>query len=556
MLELLKIKNVALIKDLEVNFKSGFNVLLGSTGAGKSIIFDALEFALGGKADKTLIRSGESMMKVEAIFSSLSEEVASTLVEMGVLEEGESEILLSRSLSLDGKNTIRINGAPATAGLLKECGALLCDSYSQHESVSLLNSKNHLAMLDKLGGKAIKEIKEKLEIEYSALNEILNKIKLLGGDEFERERTKSLLEYQIKEIERAEIYEGEEEEVRQKVTLMSSSEKIFDAVKTCEELLEGGSMSVLPSLQEAGSALGSLASIEEIDRCRERLNSCRLEIEDIFETLRDISEKTTFDERELDRLNNRLDLIKLLCKKYGGSESKVLEFLQSAKSQLDNLENSEFELIKLNKQKDEQERKCIAICEELSLLRKKIALDTEKALMKELKELGMKSTRFVIEFTKLEGITSNGYDSVEFTFSANIGQEVKSLSKTASGGEMSRVMLAFKTIFARAGVAQTLVFDEIDTGISGEVGYIVGEKLSALSEQVLCITHLAQVACQGNAFYYVDKYTENDATYTKIDELEGEKIDNALAKLISGEDVTEAALKHIKQLRANRVKAK
>ncbi len=537
MLELLKIKNVALIKDLEVNFKSGFNVLLGSTGAGKSIIFDALEFVLGGKADKSLIRSGENLMKVEAIFSSLSVEVCKELFEIGVLEEGESEVLLSRSLSLDGKNTIRINGVPATTQLLKQCGALFCDSYSQHESISLLNSKNHLAMLDKLGGREIKEKKAILETEYSSLSEILKKIKMLGGDEFERERTKSLLEYQIKEIERAEIYEGEEEEIRQKINLMSSAEKIFDAVKACEELLEDGSMSVLSSLQEAGSALGGLSNIEEVDRCRERLHSSRLEIEDISDTLKDIRDKTTFDERELDRLNNRLDLIKLLCKKYGGREGKVLEYLESARVQLDNLENSEFELAKLTKQKEEQERKCLILCEELSMIRKSIALETEKALMKELKELGMKSTRFVIAFTRLEGLTSNGFDSVEFTFSANVGQEVKALSKTASGGEMSRVMLAFKTIFARAGVAQTLVFDEIDTGISGEVGYVVGEKLSALSEQVLCITHLAQVACQGRAFYYVDKFTEGDATYTKVEELEGERIDTALASLIDRKSV-------------------
>ncbi len=552
MLQLLKIKNVALIKELEINFQQGFNVLLGSTGAGKSIIFDALNFVLGGKADKTLIRTGESMMKVEAVFSSLSSETCAYFVDAGLLEEGENEMLLSRSLSEDGKSVIRINGSPATAQMLKECGSALADSYSQHESISLLKSKNHLAMLDKLGGNKMQEVKDYLIKEYEEYQSILKQIASLGGDEFERERTKSLLEYQIKEIEKAQLSVGEDEDIKQKIALMSSAEKIFDAVKTCEELLEGSAMSAISSVHEAGNALSALSNVEEIDRCRERLNSCKYELEDISDTLKDIRERTTFDQRELDCLDARQDLIKLLCKKYGGSVERVLQYSEKAKASLANLENSEFELERLNKLKSMQEDKCKTLCEKLSDFRKEIAHDTEKKLMSELKQLGMKNTTFVIEFTRLENFTANGFDGVEFAFSANIGQEVKALSKTASGGEMSRVMLAFKTIFASAGLAQTLIFDEIDTGISGEVGFIVGEKLSSLGEQVLCITHLAQVACQGDAFLYVNKFTDNGATFTEIKELTGEDIDIALAKLISGEEVTESALRHIKEMRTDR----
>lgn len=552
MLEILKIENVALIKNLELNFSDGFNVLLGSTGAGKSIIFDALNFVLGSQADKTLIRSGENSMRVEAVFSALNADTRKYLIEAGYLTEEDDCLILSRSLDVGGKSAIRINGGICNLQMLRECTANLVDSYSQHESITLLKSKNHLAMLDKLGGDKIAKIKAELKTEYDVLSEIKKKIASLGGDESERERTRALLEYQIKEIEDAELKEGEEEELEERIKLMSSAEKIFEASKACENLLDTSSMSAISSVHEAASQLSSLSQIEEISALRDRLNSCKYELSDICESLKDIAQRCSYDEGELDRLNRRKDLIKMLCKKYGRTIPAVLEYLDKTRTRLDELTGSEILLSKLQKEETAQTQKVLFHCENLRAVRKTVALDTQARVQKELRELGMKNTTFIIEFGECE-VSANGYDEAEFTFSANKGQEVKALSKTASGGEMSRVMLAFKTIFAEAGYAETLIFDEIDTGISGETGYVVGEKLSRLakSSQVLLITHLAQVACQAGAFYYVSKSSDDSSTYTSVKQLHGADIDVELARMLGGDNITDVSLAHIKEMRAH-----
>ncbi len=550
MLQTLKINNVALIKDLEIDFSKGFNVMLGSTGAGKSIIFDALNFVLGAKSDKTLIRSGERVMKVEALFSQLGKSENDALMALGIIDEEVDEILLSRSLDVDGKGSARINGSMANAALLKVCAGALVDSYSQHESVDLLKSKNHLTMLDRLAIGTLDKVKAELKNEYSRYQEILAKIAGLGGDEFERERTKSLLSFQIDEIEKASIEVGEMEQLAQKIQLMESAEKLFEAGRECENLLSGSSMSAIASVHEAEGLLAPLANISEIEDYRNRLASCKYELEDISYSLRDLCDNNTYSQVELDRLQRRKDELKLLCKKYGGSEEKVIEFLEQAKVRLDALTDSEAYLAKLEKEKLQSEKSLETLCAKLSQLRKQIAHEIESKMMSELSQLGMKSTTFVVEFNRGK-IGENGFDEVEFAFSANKGQEVKALSKTASGGEMSRIMLAFKTIFAKVGSASTLIFDEIDTGISGEIGYVVGEKIAVLSKdnQVLCVTHLAQVACQGDAFYYVSKSTDDKTTYTNVRNLNGDEIEYELARMLGGDKVTDISLAHIKQMR-------
>lgn len=551
MLQTLKIKNVALIKELEIDFEKGFNVLLGETGAGKSIIFDALNFVLGAKADKGLLRTGEEMMRVDAVFTNLCIGAVKELMELGALEELADEISLTRTLDVSGKSTARINGNPATSQMLKACSEILVDSYSQHESMDLLKSKNHLVMLDKLCGQEVRDLKNEISLEYEKYQSLLTEIKQLGGDEYERERTKSLLEYQIKEIEDAQLIDGEDEEIKQKLNLMTNSEKIVDAVSTSENLLEEGGMSAISDICGVINLLNQISGVSEINACVERLNSCRYELQDISETLKDLRDSSDFDEGELDRLDRRNDLIKSICKKYGGSVEKALAYLQETKVRLDGLNNSEARLAELEKVREKQEALLNDKCEKLSKLRQVYAKKLEAEVMSELKELGMKSTTFVIKFTKLDHITAGGFDEVEFAFSANKGQEIKALAKTASGGEMSRVMLAFKTIFAGAGLAQTLIFDEIDTGISGEIGYVVGEKLFALTgnAQVICVTHLAQVASQGDVFYFVSKSDDGKMTFTNVKHLSGEDITLQLARMLGGDDVTEVALAHIKEMR-------
>lgn len=548
MLQTLSIKNVALISSLSIDFGRHFNVLLGETGAGKSIIFDALNFVLGAKIDKTLLRSGESTMRVDAVFTNLKESTLELLKEFGIEED---EIVLTRTYSQDGKSSIRINGLPSTQSVLKNVGDILVNSYSQHESVDMLKTKNHLIMLDKYGNEKIKPLKEKLQSEYHTFKDIENKIKSLGGNDFERERTKSLLLYQIKEIEDANLKVGEDEEVKERLKFLSNAEKINQAITICEELLSDNNDSCINSLQQSSSLLSSISGFGNIDECKNRLDSARYEIEDIYQTLVDIKSSAEFDENEYEELDRRNDLIKSLIKKYGGSIEKTLEYLENSKKQFDELENSVALIEKLEKDKSDIETKLNNTAEMLSNVRKTYAQEITKKITCELRELGMKSSSFDVKFNRLETITLEGLDDVEFVFSANKGQELKSLAKTASGGELSRFMLAVKNIFAEIGSAQTLVFDEIDAGISGETGNIVGQKLNNITRyaQVLCITHLPQVASYGDDFFYVSKTEDKTSTLTQIKHLEGDEIIYNLARMIGGDNVSDIALSHAKEMR-------
>ena len=548
MLQTLSIKNVALISSLSIDFGKHFNVLLGETGAGKSIIFDALNFVLGAKIDKTLLRSGESTMRVDAVFTNLKESTLELLKEFGIEED---EIVLTRTYSQDGKSSIRINGLPSTQSVLKNVGDIIVNSYSQHESVDMLKTKNHLIMLDKYGNEKIKPLKEKLQSEYHTFKDIENKIKSLGGNDFERERTKSLLLYQIKEIEDANLKVGEDEEVKERLKFLSNAEKINQAITICEELLSDNNDSCINSLQQSSSLLSSISGFGNIDECKNRLDSARYEIEDIYQTLVDIKSSAEFDENEYEELDRRNDLIKSLIKKYGGSIEKTLEYLENSKKQFEELENSVALIEKLEKDKSDIETKLNNTAEMLSNVRKTYAQEITKKITCELRELGMKSSSFDVKFNRLESITLEGLDDVEFVFSANKGQELKSLAKTASGGELSRFMLAVKNIFAEIGSAQTLVFDEIDAGISGETGNIVGQKLNNITRyaQVLCITHLPQVASYGDDFFYVSKTEDKTSTLTQIKHLEGDEIIYNLARMIGGDNVSDIALSHAKEMR-------
>lgn len=547
MLQTLTIKNVALITTLTIDFSSGFNVLMGETGAGKSIIFDALNFVLGSKADKTLIRYGETEMRVDAVFTNLSQQCTESLSELGYEDE---EVCLSRSLNLDGKSLVRINGLAASQSVLREVGKLLVDSYSQHESVELLKSKNHLAMLDKFGGDKIASAKEQVKQLCQQYNEILKKIAQLGGDEYERERTQSLLQYQVEEIENAELKPGEDEEVAQRLKFLGSAEKIYQSVSICEEFLNDGANACIRQLQQASSQLGGLLSFPEIEECKKRLDSARYELEDVADSLNEIKSSTEFDEREFDKLDRRNDLIRSLCKKYGGSVENVLGFLSDAKTKLNELSDSEFLLSKYEKEKETSYSKLSKACDELTEIRKNTAKSIEDRILQQLQQLGMKSSRFEVKFDKTNP-SSNGQDAVEFVFSANKGQEVKSLAKTASGGELSRFMLAVKNIFSEIGGAQTLVFDEIDSGISGETGNIVGEKINNISKyaQILCITHLPQVAAYADNMYLVSKEEDDNTTKTKIKLVEKEEMIDYIAKLTVGDSLTDAARKQAEEMR-------
>ncbi len=548
MLQTLKIKNFALIEDMTVDFEKGLNVLLGETGAGKSLIFNSILFVLGAKADKALIRNGKDFMRVDALFGNLSKHIIDFLNESGF--EVEDEILISRSYFQDGKNVVRVNNMIATSAFLKSLGAMLADYYTQHESVDLLKTKNHLIMLDKFAGDEVKNLKTEIETLLVEKKNIEKKIEELGGNDFDRERLISILKYQVNEIENAQLKIGEDDEIDQRLKILNSAEKIYEAVSTCENLLSSNMDSVISSLQECSSQLSSLVSIEEIEGLKERLDSCRYEIEDINQSLVNVKDSTSFDEREFEMLDKRKDLLKNLMKKYGGSIENIFEFLKDAKEKLTMLEDGEFALENLKKDLSKLFAQLKDKAETLSSLRKKIAKDIEIKVVNQLKDLGMKSSKFEIEFSVLENVGANGIDDVKFTFSANAGQDVKSLSKTASGGELSRFMLAVKNIFAESGSAPLMLFDEIDSGISGETGKIVGQKLKNITNftQVLCITHLPQVAVFANNFINVFKIEENGQTFSKMKILTNDEIPIAIAKMTGGEQPSQLAISHAEEM--------
>lgn len=548
MLQTLKIENFALIENASIDFEKGLNILLGETGAGKSLIFKSLLFVLGAKMDRSIIRSGKDTVRVQALFSGLSQEVASLLSECGF--ECENELLIVRTLGQDGKGQIRVNGMIATTAMLKQLASVLVDFYTQHESVDMLNAKNHLVMLDKFAGEGVRKLKDDLSILLQQMNEINKKIKTLGGDEHERERLISLLKFQNDEIEQANLEIGEDEKIKDRLKVLNNSEKIFNAISSCEMLLSDNADSVANQLQEISSQLASLSSIDQISSFKERLDSVIYELDDILDGLVDMKDQTYFDQHEFDFLDQRSDLIKSLCRKYGGSIEKVLEFGHKAKQQLELLEDGEFELEKLELQKKSLLDKMKVVANKLSDLRKQTALIIEDKVEKELKQLGMKSSKFQVEFKLFEQISSNGQDDVKFNFSANAGQEVKSLAKTASGGELSRFMLAIKNIFAQNGATSTLLFDEIDAGISGETGKIVGQKLKNITKfsQILCITHLPQVAAFGDNFINVSKTEENGQTFSQAKILQGDEVVQAVAKITGGNNLSDIAISHAREM--------
>ena len=547
MLQTLKIENYALIKNSTIEFKEGLNVLLGETGAGKSLIFNSLLFVLGGKADKSFVRAGESLMRVEAMFVDINKEAENFLKDSGY--EYEGELLLSRTLSLEGKSSIRINGMMATSSILKELSKFLVDSFAQHENVELLNYKNHIVLLDKFAEKDEQEVKLNLADLIKKLKEIDSKISSLGGNESDRERTMSLLRFQYNEINEALLREGEDEEIKERLKVLNSSEKIYEVVSLCENLLSDNPASIINQLQEASSQLNSLSSINEILDLKNRLDSARYEIEDIESTLVSIKDSTSYDENELEMLERRYDLIKTLCKKYGGSISSVLKFAEETKEKIDLLEDGEFMLNKLLKQREVLYNQMKEQAGKLSAIRKSAGEFVEKQVTEQLRELGMKSASFKVEILPLSEISANGSDDVKFNFSANAGQEMKSFAKTVSGGELSRFMLAVKNIMAQ-GNTSTLLFDEIDSGISGQVGKIVGQKMKNISKnsQVICITHLPQVASYGNNFINVFKTEEKGETFSRVKILSQEEVVEAIAKMISGNNITQLAINHASEM--------
>ena len=546
MLSSLFISNLALIKNCEVNFHSGLNVILGQSGAGKSILIDAISFVLGAKADKSLLRTGENMMKVEAVFDNLTEKTKAKLADYGI--DFDDQLVLSRTFSADGKSVIRANGSVVILKTLKDITESFVDFCGQHDSVGLLNSNNHLLLLDKFIGKEAEEYLKILGEQFDELQTIDKKIKSLGGDDAERNRLKEILKFQIAEIESASLTDGEEEELKEKFDYISSAEKISENVGEALNLLEHGNLSASTAVFEAKTLLSQLGNFENIAECEERLNSAYYELKDIAETLEGVLNDTDYDPISLERIDKRLDLIKDLKRKYGKNIAEILAFKDDAKAKLDDLLESADILQKLSAERNALREKIDEIAQKLSSLRQLKAKDLERQIENELADLQMQGTSFRVHFEEINP-TRKGEDEVKFVFSANAGQELKDLSKTASGGELSRLLLAFKNIIKDS--QSTIIFDEIDSGISGQTAGKVAEKLQNISKylQTILITHTPVVASKGNHFILVTKTIEAGEAISVARKIEGKEVVVEIASLIDGgESISQTAINHAREL--------
>ena len=547
MLNLLKIKNIALIDECVIEFKNGLNTLTGETGAGKSIIIDSLNFVLGARGDKSLIKYGTEQAKVEAVFETNSDEVFALLDDYGI--ERENTIILSRTLNVAGKNECRLNGEIITLNMLKKIAECLVDVFGQNDQLFLLNTKQHVYFLDCYGGKTLDDSKVTLGTQLAELKKINVDISSIGGDGAERERNIDLLKYQINEIIASDLKDGEEESLTERKNILLNSEKIIEKFNELDSYTEG-TYNVLSGLKGVKNTIGGLTKyIPELEELYCRLESSVIDVEDVLESIGEYKNNFDYSENELDFIEQRLDTIKSLKRKYGSSIAEIFEYLSNAELNLKKLENATEELENLKNKKQTLLFEILDTCKSLTAKRKQIAVNFENKIMDRLKSLGMKSTKFKVNFAddyNIENIESkaskNGADTIEFLFSANLGEPLKPLVKIISGGELSRFMLAFKTV-ANADFNKTYVFDEIDTGIGGEIGGVVGEQMSMVSKkcQVLCVTHLAQIACFADNNLKISKFEQNGRTYTMVKPLESAEKINEIARMVGSDGNSEYA---------------
>ena len=551
MLKTLHIKNIALITDVTVELLDGLNILSGETGAGKSIVIDSLNFVLGERADKGLIRFGEDKAQVEAVFENyLTPNVGAFLDSQGI--EAEEVLILRRQMTVSGKNECRINGNLVTLSVLKGLTELLCDIHGQHEHQSLLKTDNHLLLLDAYGGDKIAAQKLKVAKIYSELKAYEKQLSAFGADG-DRERRLDILAYQIEEIEKANLSDPEEEDnLLAERKKFRNAEKITSGLEESRQILDGYEQrSVIADLNTAKQLLTQISDYDdEIKEIVGRIESAKIELRDVSDTLEQLLDSNAFDDRRLEWIENRLSVIRQVKKKYGATISDVTEFYDKIKAEHDMLANSAELVEELKENIEKTSAKLEAECEKLSELRKSFAKKFEKDIFGELKDLGMGNSTFKVDF-KPTAPASSGSDKVEFLISPNVGEPLKELAKIISGGEMSRFMLALKNITARLDDIGTMVFDEIDTGISGNIAQVVAEKLYniAYDRQVIAVTHLPQLASMADTHYLIEKTVSEGKTSTNLKLLSGDDEIRELARLVGGKEYSDYAVLHATEMK-------
>lgn len=554
MLSKLAIKNVALIERADIQFGEGLNVLSGETGAGKSVILDSVNFVLGAKADRSMIRYGESecMVKAEFLLPESSKAIA-TLREMDIDTDGE--IIISRKLTEAGKSSIKINGNAVTAAMLRSVTDSLVDVHGQSEHFFLLKESNQLKTLDGVIGAELLPLKSELSKLLKDKKDVEARIALLGGDEKERGRRLDILHFQIEEIEAADLKDGEEEELLVKRNKINNLEKIISAIREGIQALsgEGG---VLDGLRVTERALSGISRIDaEYERLYEKVESVASDADDIAQTLSDLADELYFDEREAEETEARLDLIHGLKRKYGADISEIQAYLEKITAEYELLSDCEGQYAILTAEKSKLEKRIYTLCKKMTELRKTRGAAFCKRVTDELKTLNIASAQFEIAFKEYEEgdvgrANANGLDEICFMFSANAGEPMKSLGKIISGGEMSRFMLAVKTQLSDVNEISTYIFDEIDAGISGKTAKVVGEKLARIAKntQIIAVSHLAQIAVMSDDEFLIEKQENEGKTLTKVYALDEREKTKEIVRLLGGTDRDEFALKHAEEL--------
>lgn len=546
MLSQLYVENVAVIEKISVDFHSGFSVLTGETGAGKSILIDSINAILGERTSREIVRTGAKSAFISAVFTEPGKHALSKLEELGYSPEDDASLMIQREITADGKSSCRINGRPATVSILREIGPMLINIHGQHESYGLLSPENHLAYLDSMG------LPQNLAERYSAAFEEAKKIRreldALNMDEAQKARQIDLLTYQIRELEEADLKEGEQEELDRQRSMYRNSEKIASAIAEAKGDLDGGEETegAVSAVSTAAECIGRAEQyLPELHTLAERLQSISYDLEDCSSELHGYDDQLEYDPAELDAIEARLDTIYRLGLKYGGSVGKMLKFLADSKAELDKIQTSDETAVRLREQykKSVAEAKKLAL--EISDWRKKSARSFSMQVKKELEFLNMPHVVFEV-MQERGALNSKGCDKVEFLISTNAGEPAKPIAKIASGGELSRIMLAVKTVLAGRDEVGTLIFDEVDTGVSGSAAQKIGLKLREVSEsrQVVCVTHLAQIAALADTQYLIFKQVREGKTFTGVSELDEDGRRRELARIIGGAQITPLTLQN------------
>ena len=538
----LHIKNIGIIEDLEINFNKGMNVLTGETGAGKTLIIDSIEIICGGRFSKEMIRKGEDHSYIEIC-----------MYEPQDINSIDGNIIIAREIYSNGRNTCKINGRLVTVAELKKFMNNYIEIHGQNANQQLFDSNTHIKYLDNFIGKEIIEVKSKYSEKYIRYNEIKRELKINYGDEKEKQRKLDLLKYQLNEIKEAKLKNGEEEKLEEKRKIMLNSEKIAKNLGEASQAIGENTIDVI------GTAVRSLEKIEEIDskytQTIESLRNIYYEMQEISRDINSYCEDVEFDEQERTEVETRLDTIYNLKRKYGNNIEEILKYSEEVEKEIIKIENAEEYNAKLRKELSELEKSLNEIGTQISNIRKKYAQELSKKINKELFELEMKNAKINVKVEyKEKEYFENGKDDVKFLISTNIGENESELAKIASGGEMSRIMLAIKKVLAEADNVPVLIFDEIDTGISGKAGKSVAEKMKSISKnhQVLCISHLATITANADYNFFISKKVENGRTATSIKQLNEQEVLQEIARISSGE-VNEITLKYASELRNKKV---